>query len=82
MLERCSIPNFSEYKSEKKLLQGWVDLMEEHNPDYITGYNIFGFDFAFMYERAEELNIKEEFSKLGRIRYNKENEETKKYEIH
>ena len=43
------------YKSEKGLLQGWVDLIEEHNPDYITGYNIFGFDFDYMIGRVSEL---------------------------
>jgi DNA polymerase elongation subunit (family B) len=43
------------YDSELDLLQGWVELMEKHNPDYITGYNIFGFDFDYMIGRVSEL---------------------------
>ena len=43
------------YNSEKGLLKGWVDLIEKHNPDYITGYNIFGFDFDYMIGRVSEL---------------------------
>lgn len=45
------------YKSEKEMLQGWVKLIEKENPDYITGYNIFGFDFDYMISRVEELYI-------------------------
>ena len=29
--------------------------MKKENPDYITGYNIFGFDFNFISERADIL---------------------------
>tara|TARA_A100001015_G_scaffold245793_1_gene281896 strand:+ start:3204 stop:7145 length:3942 start_codon:yes stop_codon:yes gene_type:complete len=43
------------YKSEKGLLEGWVELMEGKNPDYITGYNIFGFDFDYIIGRVSEL---------------------------
>ena len=43
------------YNSEKGLLQGWVKLIKDHNPDYITGYNIFGFDFDYMIGRVSEL---------------------------
>ena len=32
-------------KSEKDLLLEWAELICDKNPDYITGYNIFGFDF-------------------------------------
>ncbi len=42
-------------KSEKKLLLRWVKLIQDHNPDYITGYNIFGFDFDYIIGRVEQL---------------------------
>ena len=42
-------------KSEKELLLGWKDIIKEKDPDFITGYNIFGFDFKYIYDRAETL---------------------------
>ena len=52
--------------TERELLLAWTHLIQEENPDIIIGYNIFGFDFGFMYERAQELNIKTPFMKLSR----------------
>ena len=37
----------------------------------MTGYNIFGFDYKFIYDRAVELNIHDDLGTLGRIK-NKE----------
>lgn len=70
------------YQTEKEVLLAWTRFIQNLDPDIVTGYNIFGFDFAFMWDRAEELdkyytdeNILSKFSKLGRIRYtNKDNE--------
>tara|TARA_A100001037_G_scaffold6017_1_gene5985 strand:- start:3932 stop:7768 length:3837 start_codon:yes stop_codon:yes gene_type:complete len=42
-------------KSEKELLLKWKDLMLYHNPDLITGYNIFGFDFDYLNKRVDFL---------------------------
>jgi DNA polymerase elongation subunit (family B) len=42
-------------KSEKDLLLEWSKSLIKYNPDYITGYNIFGFDFNFISERADIL---------------------------
>ena len=61
------------YDNEKDVLLAWTRFIQKLDPDVITGYNIFGFDFAYMYERAEELGCEEEFSKLGRI-YDKSSE--------
>jgi DNA polymerase elongation subunit (family B) len=40
-------------KNERELLLKWKDLILKHNPDYITGYNIFGFDFDYIIKRVE-----------------------------
>ena len=32
-----------------------MESIKKHNPDYITGYNIFGFDFNFISERVDIL---------------------------
>jgi len=52
--------------SEKDLLIAWKNLIKEENPDIIIGYNIFGFDYQFMFNRAVENNCEEEFLKLSR----------------
>ena len=40
---------------EQDLLLKWLDLINNKDPDFITGYNILGFDFKFIYERLYEL---------------------------
>jgi DNA polymerase elongation subunit (family B) len=57
------------YDSEEEVLLAWTRFIQELDPDIITGYNIFGFDFSFMWVRAEELGIVDAFSLLGRERY-------------
>ena len=52
---------------EKDLLEKWADLIKTEDPDIIIGYNIFGFDYEFMFRRALENDICEEFLKLSRI---------------
>tara|TARA_B100000674_G_C37976482_1_gene979659 strand:- start:432 stop:4253 length:3822 start_codon:yes stop_codon:yes gene_type:complete len=44
-----------ECKNEKELLLKWKDLILYHNPDIITGYNIFGFDFDYINKRVDYL---------------------------
>ena len=36
-------------------------MMNREQPDIIIGYNIFGFDYNFMYIRSQENNCEEEF---------------------
>ena len=40
-------------KDEKELLLKWTELIKEEDPDFITGYNIFGFDFKYISERVD-----------------------------
>ena len=54
----CSdIENVNVYrcKTERELLLKWKDLILKHNPDYITGYNIFNFDFDYIIKRVSVL---------------------------
>jgi DNA polymerase elongation subunit (family B) len=52
--------------SEHDLLIQWRDLIQSENPDIIIGYNIFGFDYEFLFRRAEENGCEREFLKLSR----------------
>jgi len=53
-------------KNEKDLLLEWTRLIQKENPDIIIGYNIFGFDYEFMFRRAEENHCEEDFLMLSR----------------
>ena len=54
------------YETECEVLLSWQQLVQRENPDIIIGYNIFGFDYEFMFRRSEENNCVEDFLKLGR----------------
>ena len=72
------------YSTEKEVLLAWQKLIQKENPDIIIGYNIFGFDYEFMFRRAEENACVEQFLKLSRnideICANK-NKDTMRYSI-
>lgn len=55
------------YEDEEDLLLGWTKLMRETNPDIVTGYNIFGFDYDYLKRRSEKLDIYARFSRLSRV---------------
>lgn len=52
--------------TETNLLLEWAKLIQTENPDIIIGYNIFGFDYEFMFRRAQENNCENEFLLLSR----------------
>jgi hypothetical protein len=51
---------------ESDLLLKWAELIQTENPDIIIGYNIFGFDYDFMFRRAQENHCEREFLALSR----------------
>ena len=57
-IERCT--------TEKEVLLQWTSLIQKEDPDIIIGYNIFGFDYQFMYLRAKELACEKSFLRLSR----------------
>ena len=54
------------YDTEREVLLAWSDLIQQEDPDIIIGYNIFGFDYPFMFDRAKENNCLDEFLNLSR----------------
>jgi len=54
------------YKTEQEVLLAWTKLIQQENPDIIIGYNIFGFDYQFMFLRAKELGCEHAFLTLSR----------------
>jgi len=70
-LNTCASVNNAEiesYSTEDKVLLAWKDLIQRENPDIIIGYNIFGFDYDFMFHRAIETGCVGEFLNLSKNR--------------
>ena len=60
--ELSSIPDahVHVFKTEKELLLGWFNWLIEENFDIFSGYNIFGFDERYVWERLIELGLEQE----------------------
>jgi len=69
--------------SEQDVLIEWCKVIQREDPDVIIGYNIFGFDYRFLLDRANELgrHCCEAFLRLSRIKnevcavWNRKNQE-------
>ena len=56
------------FDTEREVLEAWAKYVHDKNVDVITGYNIFGFDFSFLFTRAVMAKCAQSFYNLGRIR--------------
>ena len=56
-----------QYPSEKKLLLDYAQFIRDTNPDIIVGYNIFGFDNGYLFERAKVLGITDKFNYQSKL---------------
>ena len=55
-----------EKTTEKGVLLEFTKIMTLENPHIVTGYNINGFDFDFMFKRSKEIGCTEDFLKLSK----------------
>ncbi|KAG6890977.1 DNA-directed DNA polymerase delta [Termitomyces sp. T32_za158] len=55
------------FNDESELLQSWRNFVEEVDPDVVIGYNISGFDFPYLIDRAKALKASK-FPYLGRLK--------------
>ena len=60
------------YSTEKEMLLAWFSWLVEQNPDILVGYNIFGFDEPYVWDRAAAHRITndEAFQRLNRLSNN------------
>jgi DNA polymerase elongation subunit (family B) len=54
-------------KSERLMLIEYAKFVHDKDPDVVTGYNIYGFDFTYLIKRAEHNNCYEKFMKQSCI---------------
>lgn len=52
--------------TETELLLRWTELIQREKPNIIIGYNIFGFDYEFLFRRAQENHCERKFLTLSR----------------
>jgi len=57
------------YSTEQEMLLAWFDWLIETNPDVWVGYNIFGFDERYLWQRAEVLRLTDntDLQKMSRL---------------
>ena len=54
--------------TEEEVIMAWKEMLQRLDPDILTGYNIFGFDMRYMWERAQEVGVEDAFAVgLGRL---------------
>lgn len=56
------------YNTECEVLMAWRDFVVREDPDIIIGYNIFGFDYNFMFLRARELGCAHRFLEMSKLK--------------
>jgi DNA polymerase delta subunit 1 len=49
-IEGCEVMPFD---NEYDMIEGFAEVIRDHDPDVITGYNIFGFDFDYILSRLK-----------------------------
>ncbi|TPX57005.1 DNA-directed DNA polymerase [Powellomyces hirtus] len=60
------------FDDERDLLRKWSEFVVAMDPDLIIGYNINGFDFPYLLDRAAALKVND-FPYLGRIKMSRTN---------
>ncbi|KAF9462946.1 delta DNA polymerase [Collybia nuda] len=55
------------FDDEDEMLQSWRNFVQEVDPDVVIGYNIAGFDFPYLIDRARALKANK-FPYLGRLK--------------
>jgi DNA polymerase elongation subunit (family B) len=45
------------FPTEAQMILAWFDWMIKRDPDILIGYNVFGFDESYLWQRAEELKL-------------------------
>lgn len=55
------------FNSEKKMIDAWFEWLSKVNPDELIGYNVFGFDEKYLWERADALGLTSENSYIHEL---------------
>ncbi len=57
------------YNNEREMVQAWIKELISQDCDIITGWNIFGFDEGYIYDRCvEHLDLENEILKISKLK--------------
>ena len=56
------------FENEADLLLEYRNIIQNENPDIITGWNTDGFDTPFLFKRASELGIEDDFNRMSKFK--------------
>ncbi len=57
------------YETEREMVLAWIKEIINNDCDIITGYNIFGFDEAYIYDRCiAHLDLKDEILRISKLK--------------
>jgi len=59
-----------EYKTEREMILGFAEWLVECDPDILVGYNVFGFDERYLFDRCTLLGIDQDDAIQGMNRLN------------
>ena len=54
-------------ETEREVIIKWCNFINQLDPDIILGYNIFGFDYDYIYKRAIELGCSNDLCYMGKL---------------
>lgn len=57
------------FNKEKTLIKKFANLINEKDIDIMTGFNIFGFDYQYVVDRADELGVSDYIAKMSKFKY-------------
>ena len=66
--KQTSGEDVASFDTERELLLAFKDYVQRHDVDILTGWNIFGFDLAYLHKRAAKNRCGWEFSQLGKLK--------------
>ena len=66
--KQTSGEDITSFDTERELLLAFKDYLQRHDVDILTGWNIFGFDLAYLHKRAARNRCGWEFSQLGKLK--------------
>lgn len=66
VLVRKKLPNkngIMSFENEKEMLQAFIDIIKDYDPDFITGFNINGFDIPYVITRLRKNGMSRAFGR-------------------
>ena len=67
------------FDTEEDMLVAWSQYLRKIDPDMLTGYNISGFDFPYLINRAATLNISNRFAYWSRQKHERTQARVKQF---